>query len=101
VAKNTRVKIGEGIAGIAAKENTAFVINGNQCDNRIKQFLTRPEVKQAYITPIASQNRVFGIMNLHTKNDAAPIVSQNLDIIQQLSRLISAAISALQLRESV
>ena len=96
IVQNTRVKIGEGIAGLAAKENSAFVIRGAECDNRIKPFLKRPEINQALVTPLILQNRVFGVMNLHTKSKKTTIIDQSLDVVQQLSKLTSVAINSIQ-----
>ncbi len=96
IAQNTRVKIGEGIAGLAAQENSSFVIHGTDCDNRIKGFLRRPDIRHALVMPLVAQNRVFGVMNLHTKKDETPIIDQSLNIVQQLSKLTSVVISSLQ-----
>ena len=95
IVQNARVKMGEGIAGIAAKENSSFVIHGNQGDSRIKGFLKRPEIKHALVTPLMAQNRVFGVLNLHTKSELSPIMDQSIDVIQQLSKLTSVAINSL------
>jgi len=96
-AKQSRIKIGEGIAGLAAQGNEAFLIHGTEtANNRIKPFLKRPEIKHALVSPITVQNRVFGILNLHTKSDKASLTDENLNTIQMLSKLTSAAISSVQ-----
>lgn len=89
--RNVRVKLGEGISGLAAKENKAFIISGVQGDNRIKPFLQRPEIKQSAILPLSSRNRVVGVLNLHTKSEESK-VEFNENSLQNLSRLISTAI---------
>ena len=98
VAQNTRLKIGEGIAGIAAKENTSFFISGSECDNRIKHLLKRPEIQQSLVVPITSQSDVIGVLNLHTKDEKSAAIGQNLETIRQLSKLTSAAIHSIQHR---
>jgi len=96
-AKQSRIKIGEGIAGLAAQGNEAFLIHGTEtANNRIKPFLKRPEIKHALVSPITVQNRVFGVLNLHTKSDKASLTDENLNTIQMLSKLTSAAISSVQ-----
>ena len=91
-ALQARLKIGEGIAGIAADENTSFVISGEQSDNRIKQLLKRPDIKQSVVIPLSSQDRVFGVLNLHTKCEEKKIGINENKNLQNLSKLISTVI---------
>ena len=96
LAKNTQLKIGDGIAGLAVKENTPFVINGKKSDNRIKHLLKRPEIKHSLVMPICSDNHVFGVLNLHTKIEENKITDESLFAVTNLSRLTSAAINSIQ-----
>jgi len=90
-AQGARTKLGEGIAGIAAKENTSFVIHGTEGDNRIKHFLKRPDIKEALVMPLEDKSRVFGVLNLHTKREGGKIEG-NLNNLQYLSKLLSSAL---------
>ena len=87
--ESSRLKIGEGIAGLAAKENKAFVIKGQQSDNRISHLLQRPEIKHAVVMPLLTHNRVFGVLNLHTTKEEDKI-RDNFDNLQYLSKLMSS-----------
>ncbi|MCK5014294.1 MAG: PocR ligand-binding domain-containing protein [Candidatus Omnitrophica bacterium] len=86
-----KVKMGEGVAGVAAQENAAFVIHGTEGDNRIKQFLKRPEIKEALVMPLQDKDRVFGVLSLHTKREEGKIEG-NLNNLQYLSKLLSSAL---------
>lgn len=91
--RNVRIKMGEGIAGIAAQENRAFIISGTQGDSRIQPYLKRPEIKQSAVLPLSSRNRLVGVLNLSCKSEScAEFNEKNL---QHLSRLISTAIQTL------
>jgi len=92
--KKTRLKLGEGISGLSAQENTAFVISKEKIDNRIKHLLKRPEIKEAVVMPLSIKNRVFGVLNLHTKNEETHIET-GLENLQHISRLISTAIRSI------
>lgn len=89
-AQDSRLKMGEGIAGLAAKEKAHFFIEGNESDNRIIHLLRRPEIKHALVMPLISKNRVFGVLNLHTKREMSKI-RDNFDNLQYLSKLLSSA----------
>lgn len=89
---SAKLKFGEGIAGIAAQENRSFVISGARGEGRIKHLLKRPEIKQSAVIPLSIQNRVFGVLNLHTeKEDGRIEIDENN--LQHLSRLVSTALN--------
>src|SRR3989338_1770013 len=67
LVSKTRLKMGEGIAGLAAQEKLPFIIEGVKGENRIQHLLKRAEIKRSFVMPLISENKVFGVMNLHTK----------------------------------
>lgn len=69
------------------------MIHGLMGENRIKKYLTRPEIKSSIVMPLSAQNKVFGVLNLHTKSDDA--IVEGLDNLQYLSRLIVAAFQSI------
>lgn len=84
-----RVKVGEGISGLAVQENVPFVISQQRSDYRIRHLLKRPEIKHSLIMPLAARDRVFGVLNLHTKKSRSNI-QKNLDNLRYLSQLLSS-----------
>lgn len=92
--KRARLKLGEGISGLSAKENISFVISKDKPDNRIQHLLKRPEIKESVVMPLSVKNRVFGVLNLHTKNEEARIET-GLENLQHISKLISTAIRSI------
>lgn len=94
IADKVRVKMGEGIAGIAAQENSLFVISGTQGDNRIQHLLKRPEIKQSVVIPLTIQDKVLGVLSLHSKVET-PKMAARIDSLKQLSRLVSTAIHSI------
>ena len=88
--QETHLKMGEGISGLAAQENSSFIIKGQEGDNRIAHLLKRPEIKQALVMPLVAKNRVFGVLNIHTLNEHNRI-ENNFDNLQYLSKLLSSA----------
>jgi hypothetical protein len=84
-------RVGEGIAGLAAKNNEVFHITPDTQDNRIKHLLTRPEIKESVIVPITGENGVCGVLSLYTESGKAKI-KENINNLQSISRIISAAL---------
>jgi len=89
--QNTKVKFGEGVAGIAARDNTSFIIRGTEGDNRIKKYLKRPDIKEALVMPLSNEKKVFGVLNLHTKKEGGKIKA-SFNNIKYLSELLSSAL---------
>jgi len=91
LAQARAVPIGEGIAGLAAQENRFLVIDGLQGENRIQPYLKRPDIKHSAVVPLMVQNRVFGVLNMHTKMENARLEFDEKNL-QHLSLLISTAL---------
>jgi ligand-binding sensor protein/putative methionine-R-sulfoxide reductase with GAF domain len=93
VVSKARVRLGDGIAGIAAKENTSFLIDDNLSDNRIKSYLNRPYISSSMVIPIEVQDRVIGVMNLGTlKSSTARFDANNLQLMDKLLDLATVAL---------
>ncbi|MFA5087613.1 MAG: GAF domain-containing protein [Candidatus Omnitrophota bacterium] len=92
--QRSRVKLGEGLAGLAAQENSLFVIHGTQGENRIQHLLNRSDIKHSIIMPLSGKRKVLGVLNLHTKKEGNEIEG-SIDNLQYLSRLISAAFQSI------
>jgi ligand-binding sensor protein len=94
IVSNTRVRLGEGISGIAAKEMTPFLINENLMDNRIRPYLKRPYISSSMVLPLKINNRVLGVMNLAALKTSAIRFSN--DSLKLMHKLIDLATVALQ-----
>ncbi|HTZ11198.1 MAG TPA: PocR ligand-binding domain-containing protein, partial [Candidatus Margulisiibacteriota bacterium] len=58
VVTNSRVKLGEGISGMAAKEGEAFIIDDTFKDNRLKNFLNRSYISSSMVVPLKVEDSV-------------------------------------------
>jgi len=87
IVKNTRVKIGEGISGIAAKENTTFIINEDKADNRIRPYLSRPHIKSSMVLPITVEENVLGVINMGVLEDSP--LRFNEDNVRTMKNLLN------------
>ncbi|VAX35400.1 hypothetical protein MNBD_UNCLBAC01-824 [hydrothermal vent metagenome] len=86
--QNKEIKIGEGIAGLAARENTSFLISKNHKQSRISHLLKRPEIKESLVMPLTDKNHIFGVLNLSTTKDSNKI-EDNFDALQYLASQIT------------
>jgi len=93
VVRDTRVKLGSGISGIAAKEGESFLIDENTSDNRIKSYLKRPYLGSSMVIPLKAQERVVGVMNLGAlSTSSVRFGKDSLSLINKLAGLATLAI---------
>lgn len=93
IIRNTRVKLGEGISGTAAKKGKLFIIDDNIKNNRIKRYMDRPQINSSIVIPIKVEDNVLGVMNLCTLK-ASP-VQLDTNSVPLINKLINIATSFL------
>ena len=94
IIDRTRLKVGEGLAGIAAEEEKVMVIDRNVRDRRIQRRLNNPELKQSLIIPLKVKKKLFGVLNLGSFKESLPRFSaQDIENIDNLTKLVEATLS--------
>ena len=75
--RNVPVKLGEGIAGLAAQKKESFVINAEHSNNRISHLLKKPDLKCALVLPIINDNKeILGVMNISTRQATSRLATE-------------------------
>jgi putative methionine-R-sulfoxide reductase with GAF domain len=95
IVRNTRVKLGSQVSGIAVKEDRSFLLDAKVSDNRIKKYLKRPQISSSMVIPLKIQDKVLGVMNVGAL-DTSPVKfsPNNLKLMSRLLDLASLAIHA-------
>ncbi|MCX5702890.1 MAG: PocR ligand-binding domain-containing protein [Candidatus Omnitrophica bacterium] len=93
VVKNTKVRLGNGISGIAAQEGKAFLLDDKLEDNRIKGYLNRPNIASSMVIPIRVEDKVMGVMNLGaSKASEVRFNANNVNVVNSLVDLATLAV---------
>jgi len=89
--QNVSIKLGEGIAGLAAQKRESFVINDEQKENnRISHLLKKPELKCALVLPIVkNNNEVLGVMNISTHEGSSRLATHTQQMLKSLVEITS------------
>ncbi len=93
VVRRTKVRLGEGISGIAAKQGRPFVIDENLREAEILPYLRRPYLRSSMVLPIKVEKRVVGVMNLGALQTSP--VRFNMDKAQLMNKLIGLVSTAI------
>jgi len=94
IIKNTRIKLGEGISGTAAKEGRTYILNDNIQNNTIKSYMQRPQINTSIVLPIKAEDNVLGVMNLCALKTSPDQLDTNS--MPLIDKLINLAASFLQ-----
>ncbi len=86
-------KIGEGVSGVAVRDNRAFIIKGVEGDSTICRYLKRADLSDSAVIPLSGRNRVYGVLNINAI-DPDNLISSNFSYLQSLSRLVSTVLDA-------
>ena len=91
IVNSTKTRLGKGIAGFAAKEGESFFRDNTTKDNRIKKYLTRPQIKSSMVVPLKVEERVIGVMNLGALGSSAAFTNDSLKLMHKLMDLATVA----------
>jgi HD-GYP domain-containing protein (c-di-GMP phosphodiesterase class II)/signal transduction histidine kinase len=84
---NLRVKLGEKICGKVAKEKNPLLVKNITNDKKtIKNGAGKYKTGSFICCPITIKNRLFGVINITDKTDAAQFTEDELDLIDILAR---------------
>jgi putative methionine-R-sulfoxide reductase with GAF domain len=91
------IKLGEGIAGLAAQKGEPFVINEEETNNRIRHLLKKPELKCAVVLPIIkNNNEVIGVMNISTRQPSSRLATHSQQMLKSLIEITSETFNNFQ-----
>lgn len=93
VIENTKVKIGEGIAGLVAQRKKPFYIDSSIEDYQIRERMHRPQIHSAISAPILLKDKLLGILNLsnfYPRPDK--FSSKSIETINRLIRLVETTL---------
>ncbi|MBI2844255.1 MAG: GAF domain-containing protein [Armatimonadetes bacterium] len=100
IIRETRVKAGEGLAGLVVSEGEAVVINSDDLDERFAPLAKRTsEVKSAIIAPIKIDGKVRGVINVSDKKNVDRWSAEDLDLVSTLAGQAALVLQKIQLYE--
>jgi len=93
IIEKTRLRIGEGIAGIVAQEMKPLFIDDTVSDQRIRERLYRPDIKSSLSMPIKLEDRLLGILNISTlKVPSENFSPKSIEAIDKLIKLVETTL---------
>lgn len=92
VISNTRIKLGEGIAGTVAKEGEPVLLIGKITDLRFRKIREQEKIKSAMCVPLSVRDKIIGVISVNRLVKPVDYTTEDLGL---LSLFASQAASAL------
>jgi phosphoserine phosphatase RsbU/P len=94
VAERARIKVGEGVTGLAAQARQAILIDDVTLDSRYIAAL--PNVRSELAVPLTTKNRVIGVIDLEAK-DPGYFNEEHMRLLTLIASRMAAGIENAQL----
>ena len=100
IIRKTRIKIGEGIAGMVAQSGETMVFHGRADSPQVKGRMKYDKVN-SICTPLKTKKGVIGILNLNRQADSEPFTEDNLKLLSTMAHEAASAIENANLFEEI
>lgn len=92
IIKRTHIPVGEGVVGWVLSQGSPALIQSDVKDPVLKARLQRSEIKSSIVVPIAFQDQTLGALCVNAESDNKRFNQENLQVLDQLSKLASIAL---------
>ena len=100
IIKKTRIKLGEGIAGLVAQKGEPLIISGRVDSPQTKRKEEYERVNSIYV-PLKTKKGVIGIINLNRKGEVDPFTEDDLKILSTIAHEVGSAIEKVSLYQKL
>jgi putative nucleotidyltransferase with HDIG domain len=96
VVRDTKLALGEQIAGWVAQNQTSLLLPG-ETPSPFSDELERGRVRSALCIPLVSKERVIGVLSLNRSKYSPTFTQQNLSVVSSFAAQLAVAIENAQL----
>lgn len=98
IVTQTRLKHGEGLAGLAMAENRVLLVDEQTTDTRLKSRMRRADLRSSLVAPLLADatQEAFGVLNLRTSNPAQRFTREHVELLGRLLDLAGVALGSLR-----
>jgi len=101
IIKKTRIKLGEGIAGLVAQKGEPLIISGRLNSPQIKRKGKYEGINSICAPLKTKKGGVIGIINLNRKVDAEPFTEDDLKLLSTIAHEAATAIERVSLYQEL
>lgn len=95
IAKTARVRVGEGIAGLAAQKGERLVVSDEVDSPQIRERMSNPALAHSIVTPIGLGEKLFCVFCIAREQEAAPFDRSEIALLDQMIEKAEEALASL------
>ncbi len=94
IVNKTNIKVGEGIAGLAAQTSTPIILPKDKNKNGLSRKMKRDYIKSSMIVPFnkANTHDVYGVINLNIVRKDIDFSDKDIALVKELVNMASIAL---------
>lgn len=98
VINNSEIKLGEGIAGVAAAKAESIILPKDMDKNGLSENMKRQYIKSSLIVPFNKRNThdLYGVINLNIIRKGIEFSENDITLVRELVNMASVALSSLK-----
>lgn len=98
IVNNTNIKLGEGIAGVAAATSTPIILPQDNEDKSLSLKLNRQYIKSSMVVPFhkGDSHKVYGVINLNMVRNDQEFTEKDIALVKELVSMASIALIPLR-----
>lgn len=99
IVASTRMRSGEGIAGMAVKRNTILLVDDKTSDDALRLRMQRKHLSSSLVAPLNSDEAIadpIGVLSLRTSNTSRPFTQEHVDLLRRLMNLAGVALATMR-----
>ena len=103
IVNNTTVRVGEGIAGLAAATSKPIILPKDKNKNGLSAKMRRRDIKSSMILPFnkGDSHDVYGVINLNITRKNTAFSERDISVVKELVNMTSIALIPLYTKSSV
>ena len=102
IVDNTNIKVGEGIAGLAAATSEPIILPQDENKNGLSEKMKRKDIKSSMIVPFNNVSNkenghdVYGVINLNVVRKEKDFSKKDVTLVKELINIASVALGVIQ-----
>ncbi|MFH2137622.1 MAG: PocR ligand-binding domain-containing protein [Candidatus Omnitrophota bacterium] len=93
IVDNTKLKPGEGLAGLTIEKRKALFVNEQLNDREARLRMHKPKIKSAFVIPIFHKNEILGVISVATAKHPNRFSDHLMELLNELVGLALEKIS--------
>ena len=84
IINNTKIKPGEGLAGLSIENKKGLFINEQLSDRELRLRMHKPKIKSAFVIPVFHQDEILGVISVGTAKQPNRFSDKLMELLNEL-----------------